>query len=200
MGARVAWARLVVGGLIAFGCAGDGFDPSGLRGGSGPGEPSSGGSGGGSKTSGSSAGGTGGSDVRPSSGGTGSTASATGITAPSVSGGSGGTRPRTGGSGPSSDVSYCPDTAAPTLERVVASCVADSQTRDTVSGCISSLEPMWQDAAGRYLACRDCDQVTTQVDCLVRVCRNDADGVLTLQDLVQNCAWTVAAADAGLGT
>ena len=38
----------------------------------------------------------------------------------------------------------------------------------------------WQDAAGRYLACTDCDQVNTQVDCLVRTCRNDADGVVTL--------------------
>jgi hypothetical protein len=196
MGVRVARGLWVVGGLIVFGCGGDSFEPRG-PGGSGPGEPPSGGSGGGGggKTSGHPAGGlgTGGSDVRPSSGGNVSS----GGTVPGIAGGSSWAPPLTGGSAPSGDVSYCPDAGTPTLERVVASCVDDSKITEAVLACISSLEPSWQDAAGRYLACTDCGQVRTQVDCLVRTCSNDADGVLTLQELVGNCAWTVAA-DAGL--
>ena len=192
MGARVASALLVVANLIAFGCGGDGFEPWGQDG-TGGGEPSSGGSGGGSggKTSGNADGGasTGGADVRPPSGGD----LSSGGTVPSATGGSSWARTSTGGTAPSGDVSFCPDAGTPTLERVVASCVADSKTREAVFECISSFEPSWQDAAGRYLACTDCDQVNTQVDCLVRTCRNDADGVVTLQDLVENCAWTVAA-------
>jgi hypothetical protein len=192
MGSRVAWALLVVGSLIAFGCGGDGFEPRGQDG-SGGGEPPSGGSGGGSsgKSEGHSDGGvsTGGTGARPSSGGN----SASGGTAPSATGGSSWVPTLTGGTAPIGEVSLCPDAGTPTLERVVTSCVTDSKAAEVVLQCVSSLEESLQAAAGRYLACTDCVQVRTQVDCIVRACRNDADGVLTLQDLVQNCAWTVAA-------
>jgi hypothetical protein len=191
MAARGVWALLVVGSLIVFGCGGDSFEPPGAQGGSGPGDAPSGGSGGG-KTAGNSGTGasTGGSDVHPASGGRGSSIGSGGT--PFNTGGTGGARTSTGGSGSGGDISFCPDSGVPTLERVVASCVADSKTMDAVFGCISSLGEEWLTAAARYLACTDCEQVRTQVDCLMRACRNDADGLLTLQDLVTNCAWTLS--------
>jgi hypothetical protein len=194
----VARAWLVGCTVCAFGCASDGFDPWGSRGGSSPGEAARGDTGGRTTSEDSSGGtGTGGSDVHPASGGTDATR-ATGGTAPRATGGSAGARALTGGSAAGGGVSYCPETGTPTLERVVVSCVADAQVRAAVFQCISSLDPSWQVAAARYLACTDCGQVMTQVDCLLGTCRSDADGVLTIEDLVRDCSWTVAAG-AGLG-
>jgi len=62
--------------------------------------------------------------------------------------------------------------------------------------CAGSLAESWQEAAGNYLACTGCDQVRAQLDCLLRTCSVDADGVLTVQDLIDHCAGTVLASAA----
>ncbi|MBN2195837.1 MAG: hypothetical protein JW751_23675 [Polyangiaceae bacterium] len=167
-------ALCLVAGVALAGCGGatskdgaeDDLDPSG---GNGSGATTSGGSGSGAATS----------------GGDGSGGSGSGATGGVATGGMGGiivVLP-TGGTGGTS-----PDTCNLTLDEILGACVADAAYRDQLIGCVSDLNASWRSGIERFMACKDCGEVQSELCRLLDTCTDPELGAeYSLEEFVDHC-------------
>lgn len=136
--------------------------------------------------------GDGGTDDNGGSGGTvaGSGASTsggagTGGTGSAQAGGTGGlviTLP-TGGAGGAG-----PDTCELTLDEILGACVADPAYRQEILDCVSGLNTSWRAGIERFLACKSCDEVNSELCRLLDTCSDPALGAeYSLEEFVDHC-------------